>query len=127
MLQRYTKQRLMKTFHVGRFIFLLVLVLNLNCSTPEKSDKKLDGKSVDYLVRKLGSPDSTIEFILTKKLYEYQYGLLKYYPEPEGKNIHIKEFIWISNHKKTVVWLHNVKGKWESIDNITWNPDKIKY
>jgi hypothetical protein len=121
------KQRLMKVILVGKYVFMIGFVLILSCSTLEQSDKKLNGKSIDYLTEKFGSPDSTVEFVLTKKLYEYQYGLLKYYPEPEGKDIHIKELVWINKHKRTVVWLHYVKGSWESIDNITWNPDKIKY
>ena len=127
MLNRNIKQRLMKIIQAGKYVFMIVFVLNLSCSTPEKSDKKLNGKPANYLIEKLGSPYSTVEFILTKKLYEYQYGLLKYYPEPDGKNIHIKELVWRNKHKKTMVWLHNVKGNWESIDNITWNPDKLKY
>lgn len=117
----------MKIIQAGKYILMIIFVLNMSCSKSEKSDEKLNGKSINFLIEKLGSPDNTVEFILTKELPEYRYGLLKYYPEPEGKNIHIKELIWESNHKKTVIWFHNDKENWVSIDNLTWNPDKIKY
>jgi hypothetical protein len=111
----------------GILVIFAFQLLNLNCSTPEKSDVNLNGKSIEIVNQKLGTPDSTNEFILTKKLYEYQYKLLVYYPEPEGKNILIKEAIWKSRKTKTVVWFSKVEGKWVSIDNLTWNPNKIKY
>ena len=119
----------MNQIQVGKCILVIVIfqMINLSCSTPEKSSTKLNGKSMEFVIEKLGKPDSTHEFILTKKLYEYQYRLLTYYPEPEGKNILIKEFIWENSHKKTVVWFHKVNDKLESLDNLTWNPNKIKY
>ena len=123
------KQRSMNLIRIGKIMLIIASfqMLNLSCSTPEKSNMKLNGKSTEFVIEKLGKPDSTNEFILTKKLYEYQYRLLMCFPEPEGKNILIKEFIWENSHKKTVVWFHKVNDKLESIDNLTWNPNKIKY
>lgn len=122
------KRQLMSLIQTGRLIIIILMfILNFGCSISEKSDKKLNGLSIESVTKEIGKPDSTIEFILSNKIKEYQYGLLTYYPEPEGKDILIKEYIWEHKHEKRVVWFHKVNGKWVSIDNLTWNPDKIKY
>jgi hypothetical protein len=114
---------------IGKFMLAAVAfqLLSLNCSSPERTDTNLNGKTIEIVNQKLGSPDSINEFILTRRLYEYQYKLLHYYPEPEGKNILIKETVWNRGKTKTVVWFKKVEENWISIDNLTWNTDKIKY
>ena len=105
--------------------FLLLFVL-ANCSKDEKSNKDYNSKSINYITERLGKPTTEIEFILTKSVYEYQYGLLKHYPEPEGKKILIKEYCWEKKNKKTVVWFHKTNNDWVSLENLTWK-DKIRY
>lgn len=119
----------MNLTQVGRLQIYILLILFLSiigCSAGEKTKKELNGKSVELVIKSLGKPNNEKEFVLTKNLFEYQYGLLKYYPEPEGKNISIKELCWENKNKKTVVWFHKVNEQWESLDNITWS-DNIKY
>jgi hypothetical protein len=119
----------MNLIRVGKSLFVIAFffMLIIGCSTSEKTNKDLNGKSIESVIEILEQPDSNKEFILTKKLFEYQYALLTYFPDPEGKDLHIKEYIWKNKRTKTVVWFHKVNDKWESIDNLTWNPDKTKY
>lgn len=114
---------------ISKLLFIIVsfFILAVSCTETVKTDKELNGKSIEFLKEKYGLPTSEKEFILSKSLYEYQYGLLVYYPEPGGKNIHIIEFVWNKKHKNTVVWFHLIKDKWVSLDNITWDPDKVKF
>ena len=108
-------------------IVVLFLILTVSCTESVKTNKNLNGKSIKFFKEKYGLPTSEKEFILSKSLYEYQYGLLVFYPEPDGKNIHIIECVWDKKHKSTVVWFHMIEDKWVSLDNITWNPDKVKF
>jgi hypothetical protein len=119
----------MKLIQVGKYLIVLTsfFMLNLSCSSSKKPDMNLNGRSLEFVIDKLGKPISCHEFILSKKLYEYQYKLLTYFPEPEGKNILIKELLWEMKKEKTVVWFHKVDNKWKSIDNLSWNTDLIKY
>jgi len=117
----------MKTTLVGKLLLITVSILIISCSSAVKTDENLNGKSIEFIREKIGASTYEKEFILTKALYEYQYGLLSYYPEPNGKNIQIREFGWNKNHKKTVVWFHKINYKWVSLCNVTWNPDKTKF
>ena len=119
----------MSLIHFGKYLIVIIFlsILNLGCSTSKKSELALNGKSVEFIIDKLGKPTNSQEFILTKKLYEYQYGLLTYFQEPEGKNIHIKELVWEIKNKKTIVWFSIVDNNWKSLDNLSWNPNLIKY
>lgn len=114
---------------IGKCLFIIVsvFILAVSCTETVETNKDINGKSIDFLKEKYGLPTSEKEFILSKALYEYQYGLLVYYPKPDGKNIHIIECVWDKKHKSTVVWFHIIEGKWVSLDNITWNPDKVKF
>lgn len=109
------------------FIVVLFLFLAVGCTKGVKTDKNLNGKSIEFIKDKFGSPNYDKEFVLSKSLYEYQYGLLVYYPEPDGKNIKIKELNWNKGSNNIVVWFHIIEDKWVSFDNITWNPDKVKF
>jgi hypothetical protein len=117
----------MKTLQAGKYLLIMASLLVISCSQSIKTDKSLNGKSIEFIKEKIGNPTTYKEFVLTKSLYEYQYGLLVYYPEPDGKNIHIMEYVWDKEHKNTVVWFHLIKNKWVSLDNLTWNPDKVKF
>jgi len=119
----------MNLTQVGKYLIVITFfcILILGCSTSKKSEIALNGKSVEFIIDKLGKSTCCHEFILTKKLYEYQYGLLTYFPEPEGKNIHIKELAWEIKNKKTIVWFNNVDNDWKSLDNLSWNPNLIKF
>ena len=83
--------------------------------------------SLEFVTDKLGKPISCHEFILLKKLYEYQYKLLTYYHDPDGKNILINELSWELKNGKIIVWFYKVGDKWKSIDNLSWDPNLIKY
>ena len=114
---------------VNKYLSILVLFFSLTvgCNEAPKKDKNLDGKSLEFVKQRYGQPTSEKEFILSKSLYEYQYGLLVYYPHPNGKNIHIIECVWDTKGRNTVVWFHKIKGRWVSLDNITGNPDKVTF
>lgn len=119
----------MTIYQVNNQLSILVLffILTASCNETPKTDKNLNGKSIEFVKEKYGQPTSEKEFILSKSLYEYQYGLLVYYPYPNGKNIHIIECVWHRKRRNTVVWFHKIKDRWVSLDNITWNPDKVKF
>ena len=114
---------------INKFLFIIVsfFILTVSCTESVKTNKNLNGKSIKFFKEKYGLPTSEKEFILSKSLYEYQYGLLVYYPNPDGKNIHIIECVWDKKNRSTVVWFHKIEYKWLSLDNITWNPDKVKF
>jgi len=114
---------------ISKFLLIIVsfFILTVRCTETVKKNRDINGKSIEFFKEKYGLPSSEKEFILSKSLYEYQYGLLVFYPNPDGKNIHIVECVWDKKHKRTVVWFRRIEDKWVSLDNITWNPDKVKF
>lgn len=108
------------------YLGLSILIISLISCDPTTSEK-LNGRSPEYLINKFGEPAYTNEFIISSSLYEYQYRLFKIYPNPEGKDIRIREISWKRLLIRTTVWFGIKKGKWVSIDNITWNPNMVKF
>jgi len=125
----YIKQKLMNLIHTGKYILIIVICFLLSyCdSTSGNTDKNLNNSTYEVVLERLGKPIRDTVFILTKNLYEYQYSLLTYYPEPEGKHIFIREVIWKSKNDKTVVWFQKINEQWKSFDNLIWNPKKVTY
>lgn len=117
----------MKAILVGKSLLITVSALIISCSSAVKTDKNLNGKSIEFIKENIGIPTYEKEFVLTKALYEYQYELLSYYPEPNGKNIQIKELGWNKGHKMTIVWFHKINHKWVSLCNVIWNPNRTKF
>jgi hypothetical protein len=116
-----TKRRL-AMLYMGLSILMISLI-----SCDPTSSEKLNGRSPEYLINKFGEPEFTNEFILSSSVYEYQYGLFKFYPDPDGKDIRIREISWKRLFKRTTVWFGIKKGKWVSIDNVSWNPKIVKF
>ena len=106
---------------------LIVSFICTSCSNKVNTNDSISGRSIEWIINYLGRPNYQKEFILSENPYEYQYGLLTYFPKPEGKNIRIKEFGWKTKFNEKVVWFHKKNGNWVSIDNISWNPNRITF
>jgi hypothetical protein len=109
----------------GSFFFLLGIFLFVNegCSSKKQTKVEIRGKSIEFITHLLGKPTDQREFILSDNLYEFERGLLFFFPEPNGKNIHIYALYWKGKKEETIVWFYKIKNIWTSFDYLIWSED----
>jgi hypothetical protein len=126
-----------KAYNMKRKYFILIaLVIIIVCvkfymdyqeNIKVHTNEELIGLTKTVILEKYGNPNTSIEFILSSRVHEYQYNLINIYPEPDGKNIKILELTWVDDKFKFAVWFHKMDGEWRVIDNIKWNFHNIKF
>lgn len=88
------------------------------------SNIELNGKNTEEIIKIKGIPTRIDEFIISdSSMYEYRYGLYKYFASEltKTKKILIREYYWKSVLFNSAVWFYKENGNWISVDNLTWS------
>jgi hypothetical protein len=124
---KHILRQLMSGIPTGKLLVLFIFSIVVSCSTYPLSKDYLNGLTIAKAESLLQKADDSTSFVLSDTLHEYQYHLLSYYPNPNGKNIQIKQYVWNKRNNKTIIWFHNVQGHWISFDNLIWNKNAVHF
>lgn len=113
-----------KNFALQTFGICFLILSLISCSI-YKTDKKLNGKTPEFLIEKFGTPQSNEDRIITVNKFTNE-QFFKNHPFPIGQDIQIKEIFWRLPEKKMKIHVVFIKenGIWISIKNTYWDPSR---
>jgi hypothetical protein len=111
------------------YVFIIAIAFFFSaCIEKGNTIDRIINQPEDKIIKEFGKPKRSSTFILSDTLYEYQYGLLSIYEDSNGKNIEIKESLWIlPGRKKLCIWYKHHDNNWIVIDNLLWSYDFVKH
>ena len=109
---------------------MIIFLILFGCGTKDYEELiELNGKSIDEIEKRYGTPKYTSSFnpykdkINTGKHRQYVY---RTYPYVEVKSdTTIKEYCYVFDNYRLNVWFHLQDNKWVVISNFKWNNNVI--
>lgn len=103
------------------------LILSVISCSIYKTDKKLNGKTPEYLIEIFGTPQSNKDRIITVNKYTNKQFFINH-QFPIGQDVNVKEIFWLLPEKKMKIHVVFIKENeiWISIKNSYWDPSSYR-